>query len=225
MLRGRGPGPVDLLVLRWDADGWSWAMAFAQEAMSVPARKVAPTTAEGVSGLHEEGRPVPRLGPQAPVVSIYVDNACIGGWNETQTNKALDSFLDLCTESGLVVGDRERASMSAECAGLVLCASTGLLHHKPERVWMVYRSIRFLRRFQRATSHNIEVVVGHLVSYFMLNREGLVCLHYRYEFIRQHLADNLLHRMSPRLLDELRLVQGLIFIFGAPRTCLSHRVR
>ena len=105
--------------------------------------------------------------------------------------------------------------MSAECIGLVLRASTGLLHHKPDRVWMVYRSIRFLRRFQRATSHNIDLVVGHLVSYLMLNREGLVCLHYLYEFIRQHRADNLLHRMSARLLDELRLVQGLILILGA----------
>ena len=55
--------------------GWSWAMVFAQEAMSVPPRVVALMTADGVGGLLEDGRPVPRFGPQAPVVSMYVDNA------------------------------------------------------------------------------------------------------------------------------------------------------
>ena len=68
--------------------------------------------------------------------------------------------------------------------------------------------------------HALEIVLGHIVSYFMLHREGLSVIDRMYSFIRGH-ADKAYHRFSGSLKKELRILLGLVLC--APRAAWRYR--
>eukprot|EP00972_Heterocapsa_arctica_P096009 14163786-Heterocapsa_arctica.AAC.1 len=45
--------------------------------------------------------------------------------------------------------------------------------HKPLRTWAIYKSCRFLCHNNGATGRAVGLFIGHLVSFFLLDRAGL----------------------------------------------------
>ena len=56
----------------------------------------------------------------------------------------------------------------------------------------------------------MEVLVGHIIHFFMLHPEAMAVLARVYDFIKLHRPG--LHRFSFQLRTELEVVQGLLFV-------------
>ena len=148
-------------------------MYFAQSAMVGAANVVFST--DGIrGGVIEDGRPTVRPAPQRPVCTCYVDNGVVIGWDFKSTLESLNDFHQVLSDRKLLVGDREEPGKVREALGFLLDLNRLEIRHKSHRVWRTYKSIRCLERLGCATSHMIEVLIGHLVSFFMLDRSGLI---------------------------------------------------
>ena len=165
--------------------------------MCIPARAACPG-GHGIGGLLEEGLPVALLGPSRPLVAI-------------ETREALARFMSLCAASGLVVGEKEETTTQATSVGYLIDTAAAELAHKPGKS-MVYRGLRFTERFGKCTGHMMKVIIGHLLFFFMLNREALVSINHCYSFVKSHRGDNVLHVLPARVVAELKVVRGLIFV-------------
>ena len=191
--------------------GWAWALYFAQSAMESVLSAAIPRSPSGYGGCAKEGHPPPRVAPGWPVSAAYVDNGIIIAWNEADAQDCLKRVRKEFGLRDLVIGDHTAPSDGEVALGLLFNLKDRTVSHTPARAWRLYKSIRALRHIGRATPKCIQVLIGHLVSFFMLRREALVCITRLYAFVTYH-TDNLMRPFTKPIYDELKILQGLVFI-------------
>ena len=111
----------------------------------------------------------------------------------------------------LVIGDFTPSARADTLVGYRLDLTTRTASHLPRRTWMLYRSTRALIRIGWMTRHVGEVFVGHVVSYFMLQRSGLAALNRFYSFLQRTSPEGFT-RFNAAEIREMFLLRGLFFI-------------
>ena len=96
--------------------GWSWALYFAQEAVSEIA---AATNPRGFDGLLRDRCPAPVPLHRAPIHSVYVDNFTAIAVDATDADLSHKAFAKGCTDAGLVAHEEVVATQFMETLGLV----------------------------------------------------------------------------------------------------------
>ena len=150
---------------------WPWAMYFVQSSMSEPMREALPIT-DACGGLATEGSPAPKFGPGSAVGSAYIDNGAVIGPTYHDTVKALSRMRESLQQRGLIVDEYLLPTKKGVVVGLEFDMKRREVRRKPCRIRHVNRVMRALLRMGGCTPHALEILLGHLVAYFMIHREG-----------------------------------------------------
>ncbi|CAK0791446.1 unnamed protein product [Prorocentrum cordatum] len=201
-----GPSEVVYPVFHGMAMGWAWALHFANEAISHLATK----SAVCPRSLVRERTPAPVLRAGQAVSGVYVDNfTTLAGDRET----ALDSvqrFRHAAEEAHIGTHVDSEVAVVFESLGVVFDGKRRCLRHVPRRAWRVYLATRALRRRRWIHGNVMEIWLGHVVNLFSLSRPALACLQAVYPFVAAARGRRV--RLTPAIKNEMRLVQGLLFL-------------
>ncbi|CAK0858852.1 unnamed protein product [Prorocentrum cordatum] len=200
------PSEVVYPVFHGMAMGWAWALHFANEAVSYLASK----SAVCPRSLVRERTPAPVLRAGQAVSGVYVDNfTTLAGDRET----ALDSvqrFRRAAEEAHIGTHVDSEVGVVFESLGVVFDGKRRCLRHVPRRAWRVYLATRALRRRRWIHGNVMEIWLGHVVNLFSLSRPALACLQAVYPFVAAARGRRV--RLTPAIKNEMRLVQGLLFL-------------
>ena len=121
---------------------------------------------------------------------------------------AFDSLLALLSSLGFLTRDHVRGAAQMVAVGLVFLGPSRTIANKSERTWRVHFAIKQLLARGFASSHVMQVVVGHIVNLFLLRRCLLSALAEVWTFIDDEAGE----RELPRAVKaELRVVCYLLF--------------
>ena len=141
---------------------------------------------------------------------MYVDGAVIIGSDLAHTQSSYELVREELARKNLVVGDYHDACDEVETVGFILDKKGRRILHRPKRAWRLYKAIRRLRRLGTARPDMLETLNGHLVHYFSLWPLAMSAMHFVYKFVGTA-APGEFTRFPRSLLDELRVLQGLVF--------------
>ncbi|CAK0832272.1 unnamed protein product [Prorocentrum cordatum] len=210
----KGPTPVrtgELLypVMRALPMGWSWALHFAQEAVTTLAERGCPG---GSEQLLQDKRPAPLLRPGRPVSAVHVDNFTGLGGCQEDAAFGVRGFEKAAADAGLKLHVPEVAFAELESLGLGIPVSDKTLRHTPHRVWRFHFGTKELLRRGRCSPAELRAWAGHAVHLFSLQPLLLSILQDTYTFIGNGLGAR---RPLPRGVRlELRLAAALVFLGG-----------
>ena len=191
--------------------GWSWALYFAQAAMETPFERALGAPRDGIGGLLRDGRPPPLIGKGRPVGSVYVDNGAIFAASREDCIAGDRAVRRELAAADLVIGDSTPPARSDVLVGYDINLEKRQAAHLPRRTWMLYRATRALVRIGGMTRHVGEVYIGHVVSYFMLQRAGLAALFELYKFLQRTQPEGFT-RFTASEIREMFVLRGLFFV-------------
>ena len=195
--------------------GWSWSLFFCQSALThamivSEAGRINRSYDDVSKQVVRDKQPVSRLGPARVLIAPYVDNANLIAWDWADAAGSFDALLVYLEAKGFVTRDHVRAAQSMIAIGLVFLGPERLLCNKSERVWRAHFAIRQLLRIGKASGRTLQVVVGHLVSLFLLKRCLLSCLAEVWSFIEEFLEVEA--PLTAGVAAELRVASYLVFM-------------
>ena len=94
--------------------------------------------------------------------------------------------------------------------GIDLTRGAFTVRHSAKRAWTLYRAFRALRHVGGCARKAAEVIVGHVVNFFMLRREGLVALRRLCSLFERGSPQEFV-RFSASVIYEVEILLGLIF--------------
>ena len=153
--------------------GWSWR--FCQNALvdATVASEVArtgqpqPDVEERVLVDH---RPAPLLAPGKPILAPCVDNAIIIAWSPEESRDANRHLALELSDRGFACRVEVETARGSTAIVLMFDGIARIFMNKPSRVWRLYYDIDQLIRSKRASGEALRIVVGHIVSQFLLRR-------------------------------------------------------
>ncbi|CAK0838714.1 unnamed protein product [Prorocentrum cordatum] len=187
------------------AMGWSWALHLANEAVSFLASK----SAVCPRSLVRERTPAPALRVGQAVSGVYVDNFTTIAGDRLGAEDSIERFRRAAAEAGIGTHVDGDVGVVFESLGVVFDGRQRCLRHLPRRVWRVYLATRALRR-RRWVHGNILDLDGPRVNLFGLLRPGLSCFQQVYPFVANARGRRV--RLTDAVKNEMRLVQGLLFL-------------
>ena len=110
----------------------------------------------------------------------------------------------------LVYHEESEIGKLVEFVGYTVDLQIREIRNTSKRAWRLYRALRRLRRLGKCSSEIVEVLVGHIIHFFMFHPEAMAVLARVYDFIKLHRPG--VHRFSYQLRTELEVVQGLLFV-------------
>eukprot|EP00438_Fugacium_kawagutii_P002204 Skav236698 [mRNA] locus=scaffold4101:93982:96339:- [translate_table: standard] len=190
--------------------GWSWALCFAQEAVSHIVSGYVPRPLQEIRGK----QPAPSLDEQRVITGVYVDNISIIGKTADETKHFAHvvekAFADL--NIPLTWSDTEPSSVF-ETVGIKIDFNTGMASNKPRRLWRVFFAGREILRRKVISVKLLEIWLGHMTSIFMLTPQCLSCFFHIYKFIAKHRGSRATVWKTVR--QEVRTSLGLIWMARA----------
>ncbi|CAK0875589.1 unnamed protein product, partial [Prorocentrum cordatum] len=188
------------------AMGWSWALHLANEAVSFLASK----SAVCPRSLVRERTPAPALRVGQAVSGVYVANFTTIAGDRLGAEDSIERFRRAAAEAGIGAHVDGDVGVVFESLGVVFDGRQRCLRHLPRRVWRVYLATRALRRRRWVHGDILEIWMGHVVDLFGLLRPGLSCFQQVYPFVANARGRRV--RLADAVKNEMRLVQGLLFL-------------
>ncbi|CAK0875312.1 unnamed protein product, partial [Prorocentrum cordatum] len=173
--------------------GWSWALFFAQEAVSAMTSRALRPCSTLEPAMVREHLPAPDLNESGVMGSVYVDNITVLGKTAAVAREASAALRDEAERCGLpITWSYPDVVTHLETVGIELDLKQGRLRNKASRVWRFDLATRALLARGKMRGEHMEVWLGHAVSLLMLARPGYAAL----SAVRQ----------------EMRIVVGLVWL-------------
>ncbi|CAK0791995.1 unnamed protein product, partial [Prorocentrum cordatum] len=170
--------------------GWSWALYFAQEAVSAMTERALRSPSLPTPAMVKEHHPAPDLRESKVMGSVYVAEADRSGLPITW------SYPDVVTH--------------LETVGVEIDLKKGKLRNKASRVWRIDLATRALLRRGKMRGGHMEVWLGHAVSLLMLARPGYAAPSATCRFAE--VARGVRTPLPREVMHEMRLVVGLVWL-------------
>ena len=186
--------------------GWSWALFFAQQAVSF----IAAGRIERPINEVRDRMPMPDI-QQQPCVGVYVDNIAIVGLQQDDVQQAADRVETYFREANIPLAWTSNKPLQVfETVGMVIDFKRRIIRNKPSRLWRAFLSGREILKRGRISVKLLERWLGHMTAVFMLAPYGLSCFFHIYKFI----ADNRDKRayIWDSVRTEMRLALGVMWL-------------
>jgi len=157
-----------------------------------------------------DGLPVPLLQNDAPLAAGYVDNILVIAATREEAVALQAALRTALTALELVYHEESEIGKVVDFVGYTVDLRLREIRNTSKRAWRLYRALRRLRCLGKCSSAIMEVLVGHIIHFFMLHPEAMAVLARVYDFIKLRRPG--LHRFSFQLQTELEVVQGLLFV-------------
>eukprot|EP00438_Fugacium_kawagutii_P021633 Skav219591 [mRNA] locus=scaffold1719:13998:17447:+ [translate_table: standard] len=187
--------------------GWSWALYFAQEAVS---HIVAGRVPQPLNEIRDR-QAAPCLESQRVITGVYVDNISIIGKTEKETTD-----MARCVEQAFqqldipLTWSAHKPSPVFETVGICLDFHHGIAYNKSSRLWRAFFAGRELLRRKVVSVKLVEIWLGHMTSLFMLAPHGLSCFFHIYKFVALHRGKRA--TMWKTVRAEIRLALGVMWL-------------
>ena len=186
--------------------GWSWALLFAQQAVSF----IAAGRIERPINEVRDRMPMPDI-QQQPCVGVYVDNIAIVGLQQDDVQQAADRVETYFREANIPLAWTSNKPLQVfETVGMVIDFKRRIIRNKPSRLWRAFLSGREILKRGSISVKLLERWLGHMTAAFMLAPYGLSCFFHIYKFI----ADNRDKRVYiwDSVRTEMRLALGVMWL-------------
>ncbi|CAK0831794.1 unnamed protein product [Prorocentrum cordatum] len=190
--------------------GWSWALYFANEAVTYRVQRALPDGAEKVM---REMQPAPTIEPGKCVAGVYVDNVQVIGGCEADANTQMHKIENLFREDRVPFDVEPGNSLEMQSLGLVYHWRERRLRHVARRVWRTYMAGHALLRRRKLHGHTLQCWLGHVVNLNQLCPEAMSALNACYRFIEESLESP--KRVWPSVKSEIRCSMNLLFLMEA----------
>ena len=197
--------------------GWSWALYMCQKIHERLVLK---------SGLSDDTR----LQDRTPVVQSsclhlqYVDNLVVLGANAGAVTDGFNSAVKTLRDVGLQVHEVEIGEKGAQVLGWDL-SSEATMRPSRKRFWRVRMCIRGLIKRGRASSKQIEKLLGHCCFISLARRESLSIFGQAYNFVRRYAQNGEEHPLWPSVRKEFDVWDGILpLIYRDFRACWNEKV-
>ena len=164
------PRPHERLffVFRGVAMGWTWALFFANEAVT---HQVSLFAGAVPGDAMRERNPTPVIALGRPVVGTYVDNIQVVGSSAADVDARLGGVEKRMLDLGIPFDlTHTTAQLVLQTIGLEYDFANRRPRKVPSRVWRFVYATRALLRRSRMTGKTMEVWLGHAVSLLQLTR-------------------------------------------------------
>ncbi|CAK0817446.1 unnamed protein product, partial [Prorocentrum cordatum] len=179
--------------------GWSWALYFAQEAVSAMTERALRSPSLPTPAMVGEHLPAPDLRESKVMGSVYVDNITVFGRGASLAREASSALQAEADRSGLpITWSYPDVVTHLETVGVEIDLKKGKLRNKASRVWRFDLATRALLRRGKMRGGHMEVWLGHAVSLLILARPGHAALSATYRFAE--------------VMHEMSLVAGLVWL-------------
>ncbi|CAK0797517.1 unnamed protein product [Prorocentrum cordatum] len=191
--------------------GWSWALYFAQEAVSAMTERALRSSSLPTPAMVKEHHPAPDLNESKVMGSVYVDNITVFGRDASLAREASSALQAEADRSGLpITWSYPDVVTYLETVGVEIDLRKGKLRNKASRVWRFDLATRALLRRGKMRGEHMEVWLGHAVSLLMLARPGYAALSATYRFAET--AWGVWAPLPREVMREMRLVAGLVWL-------------
>ncbi|CAK0809711.1 unnamed protein product, partial [Prorocentrum cordatum] len=191
--------------------GWSWALYFAQEAVSAMTERALRSSSLPTPAMVKEHHPAPDLNESKVMGSVYVDNITVFGRDASLAREASSALQAEADRSGLpITWSYPDVVTHLETVGVEIDLRKGKLGNKASRVWRFDLATRALLRRGKMRGEHMEVWLGHAVSLLMLARPGYAALSATYRFAET--AWGVRTPLPREVMREMRLVAGLVWL-------------
>ena len=192
--------------------GWSWALFFAQQAVTFIA------SGQIQRPLREirDKLPLPDIN-EGPLVGVYVDNISVIGVDKDSVSKAAHNIDQYFQDSDIpLTWSTDQPSEVFTTVGIVVDFKNRCIRNKPSRLWKAYFAGREILRRGRISVKLLERWLGYMTSLFMLSPGGLSCFFHIYRFIEENRGKRAFMWNSVR--HEIRLGLGVMWL---ARSCIE----
>ncbi|CAK0907658.1 unnamed protein product [Prorocentrum cordatum] len=179
--------------------GWSWAVLFAQEAVSSMTCRALQPSSSAEPAMVKGRQTVPDLNESNVLGSVYVDNIPVVGRTATLAREAR---LPICWSCPGVV-------THLGTAGIELDLKHGRLRNKASRIWRFDLATRALLARGKMRGEHMGVWLGHAISLLMLARPGYAALSPACLFAES--ARGKRTALPREVKQEMRIVVGLVW--------------
>ena len=187
--------------------GWSWALYFAQEAVS---HIVAGQVPRPINELRDR-QAAPCLETQRVVTGVYVDNISIIGKTHAETQAAASKIEQSFRKLDIpLTWSKSEPSPVFETVGICLDFDKGIAYNKSKRLWRAFLAGRELLRRKVVSVKLVEIWLGHMTAIFMLAPHGLSCFYRIYKFVSLHRGARA--AMWKTVRSEIRLALGVMWL-------------
>ncbi|CAK0806629.1 unnamed protein product, partial [Prorocentrum cordatum] len=191
--------------------GWSWALYFAQEAVSAMTERALRSSSLPTPAMVKEHHPAPDLNESKVMGSVYVDNIAVFGRDAPLAREASSALQAEADRSGLpITWSYPDVVTHLETVGVEIDLRKGKLRNKASRVWRFDLATRALLRRGKMRGEHMEVWLGHAASLLMLARPGYAALSATYRFAET--AWGVRTPLPREVMHEMRLVTGLVWL-------------
>ncbi|CAK0890753.1 unnamed protein product [Prorocentrum cordatum] len=191
--------------------GWSWALYFAQEAVSAMTERALRSSSLPTPAMVKEHHPAPDLNESKVMGSVYVDNITVFGTGASLAREASSGLQAEADRSGLpITWSYPDVVTHLETVGVEIDLRKGKLRNKASRVWRFDLATRALLRRGKTRGEHMEVWLGHAVSLLMLARPGYAALSATHRFAET--AWGVRAPLPREVMHEMRLVAGLVWL-------------
>ncbi|CAK0888070.1 unnamed protein product, partial [Prorocentrum cordatum] len=191
--------------------GWSWALFFAQEAVSAMTSRALRPCSTLEPAMVREHLPAPDLNESGVMGSVYVDNITVLGKTAAVAREASAALRDEAERCGLpITWSYPDVVTHLETVGIELDLKQGRLRNKASRVWRFDLATRALLARGKMRGEHMEVWLGHAVSLLMLARPGYAALSAVYRFAEE--AWGMRTVLPSEVRQEMRIVVGLVWL-------------
>lgn len=182
--------------------GWSWALWWCQK---IHERLVLRSGLDDVSRLQDR-KPV---ADAACLHLQYVDNLVVLGTNATKVESSFRAAVDELKSVGLQVHEVELGDDGAQVLGWNIGAD-GTFGPTRKRFWRIRLAIRGMLVRGRATSKQMERLLGHCCFLALARRESLSVFGQAYSFVRRFTGQNDEKPLWPSVRKEFELFDGIL---------------
>ncbi|CAK0814975.1 unnamed protein product [Prorocentrum cordatum] len=187
--------------------GWSWALYFANEAVTYRVEK---TLEDGADQIMREMQPAPVLKPGKCVTGVYVDNVQVIGGCGADAVKQMTEIEKSFKEDNIPFDVEPGGGFEMQTLGLVYHWRERRLRHVARRVWRTYLAGHALLRRRKLHGHALQCWLGHVVNLNQLCPEAMSALNACYRFIEESLEAP--KRVWPSVKSEIRCAMNLLFL-------------
>ena len=165
--------------------GWSWALYFAQQAVS----HIACGRVERPLTEVREKTPAPDISQQ-PCVGVYVtvDNIATLGLELTDVKKTALQVEQFSREASIpLTWSTQETKRVFQTVGMVIdFDEKQIIRNKPSRLWRAFLAGREILRHGRIAVKVLERWLGHMTAIFMIAPRGLSCFFHIQKFIGEN---------------------------------------
>lgn len=160
--------------------GRNWAMYLAQRAHQRQAMIAAQV---GPDRIVVDGKPVPRLSSQNPVLLVpYADNLNIVGIDRQAVQNMKVIITKHLNSIGFLTHEEQDAVTSAEALGFFIDGEAGRVQPRPHKRDRARKVLLWLASQPDVSGRMLERVIGHCIHFFMLRTEFLSVFRAVYDF-------------------------------------------